>query len=312
MTGMNDSIDPITPAGERPARFGLFGRCLRTSMTGRVGFGLVMFVVIVAIFGPLLTPYAPKDQSAMYAVGANARPSAEHWLGTDRLGYDILTQLLYGARTALVVGLGAVLISGCAGILIGGIAGYRGGWTDEVLMRFAEFFLVVPIFIIILAVVRVLSKAVTGTAFETMPYFNLTVIILMIGLFGWAPIARMTRGEFLRIKTLEFVQAARCGGQSGRQIVLSEILPNAFPSIVVLIALEIGGAILAEAMISLLGFGDPNAVSWGQMLYFNYQSLKIWPMASLAPGFMIFITVLGFNLLADGLSDAANPRARRR
>lgn len=294
----------------RPERFGLLGRCLRQSMTGRIGFALVCFVLAVAIFGPLISPWAPKDQSAMYGVGANAGISAANWLGTDRLGYDVFTQAVYGAQTALIVGLGAVTISAFFGILIGGIAGYRGGWVDEVLMRFAEFFLVVPIFIIILAVVKVMSKSVTGTVFESLPGFNLGIIILMIGLFGWAPIARMTRGEFLRIKNLEFVQAARCGGLSGRQIVLREILPNAFPSIVVLVALEIGGAILAEAMISFLGFGDPNTVSWGQMLFFNYQSLKIWPLASLAPGLMIFLTVMGFNLLADGLSDAASPRGR--
>lgn len=310
MSASENAILPDLPQiGIRRQRFGLLGRCLRDSMTGRVGFALIMLVLALAVFGPMLSPYAPRDQSAMYTVGANIGPSATHWLGTDRMGYDVLTQVVNGARTALIVGLGAVLIAGTLGVLFGGIAGYCGGWIDEVMMRIAEFFLVVPIFIIILAVVRVMSKAVTGTAFESLPYFNLMVIILMIGLFGWAPIARMTRGEFLRIKNLEFVMAARCGGLSGWQIVVQEILPNAFPSVVVLIALEIGGAILAEAMISFLGFGDPSAVSWGQMLYFNYQSLKIYPVASLAPGAMIFITVMGFNLLADGLSDAANPRS---
>jgi ABC-type dipeptide/oligopeptide/nickel transport system permease subunit len=312
MTLSNDDATlDLQKIEKRPARAGLLRRCLRDSMTGRVGFALILFVAALAVFGPFLSPYAPKDQSAMYTIGANMGPSAAHWLGTDRMGYDVLTQIIYGARTALIVGIGAVLISGTVGVLFGGVAGYRGGWVDEVMMRLAEFFLVMPIFIIILAVVRVLSKAVTGTALETMSYFNLIVIILMIGLFAWAPIARMTRGEFLRIKNLELVMAARCNGLSGRQIIFQEILPNAFPSIVVLIALEIGGAILAEAMISFLGFGDPNAVSWGQMLYFNYQSLKIYPVASLAPGTMIFITVMGFNLLADGLSDAANPRSHR-
>jgi ABC-type dipeptide/oligopeptide/nickel transport system permease subunit len=312
LSNNDTALDAADAIGIRPSpRLGLLRRCLRDSMTGRIGFALISFVLILAVFGPFLSPYAPKDQSAMYTIGANMGPSAAHWLGTDRMGYDVLTQVIYGSRTALIVGLGAALISGTIGILFGGIAGYRGGWVDEVMMRVAEFFLVMPIFIIILAVVRVLSKAVTGSALEGVSYFNLLVIILMIGLFAWAPIARMTRGEFLRIKNLEFIMAARCNGLSGRQIVVQEILPNAFPSVVVLIALEIGGAILAEAMISFLGFGDPSAVSWGQMLYFNYQSLKIYPVASLAPGAMIFITVMGFNLLADGLSDAANPKSHR-
>ncbi|MCL4675551.1 MAG: ABC transporter permease, partial [Pararhodobacter sp.] len=136
-------------------------------------------------------------------------------------------------------------------------------------------------------------------------------IIVIIGFFGWAPIARMTRAEFLRIRNLEYVAAARCAGLPGHRIIFQEILPNALPSVIVLIALEVGAAILIEAMISFLGFGDPGSVSWGQTLYFNYQSLRIYPIASLAPGAMIFITVMGFNLLADGLSDAANPRGTR-
>lgn len=291
---------------------GLLGRALRTSATARVGFAMVLFIALVAVLGPVLSPYAAKDQSAMYSVGANAGPSSEYWLGTDRQGYDVLTQVIHGASTALIVGLGAVSIAALIGLVVGGIAGWRGGWVDELLMRITDFFLVVPIFVIILAVVRVLSKSVTGTAFEGMPFFNLSIIIAMIGLFGWAPIARMTRAEFLRIRNLEYIAAARCAGLPARRIIWQEILPNAFPSIIVLIALEVGGAILAEAMISFLGFGDPNAVSWGQMLFFNYQSLKIYPVASLAPGLMIFVTVMGFNLLADGLSDAANPRGKSR
>jgi len=289
----------------------LLRQCLSTSMTGRVGFALVVFTLLVAIAGPWLTPYGPRDQSALYLVGANAWPSAQYLLGTDRQGYDVLTQLIYGAQTALLVGLGATLIASIIGIVIGGIAGYRGGWVDEVLMRTTDFFLVIPIFIIILAVVRIVSKSVPGTALQGLPYFNLLIIIAIIGLFGWAPIARMTRAEFMRIRNLEYVEAARCAGLRTDRIIFHEILPNALPSVIVLVALEVGAAILIEAMISFLGFGDPSSVSWGQMLHLNYQSLRIYPIASLAPGMMIFITVMSFNLLADGLADAANPRGSR-
>lgn len=290
---------------------GLLRQCLSNSITGRVGFGLVVFILLVAILGPWLAPYAPKDQSGMYTVGANAWPSAQYLLGTDRQGYDVLTQLVYGAQTALVVGLGATLVASIIGIVIGGIAGYRGGWVDEALMRITDLFLVIPIFIIILAVVRIVSKSVAGTPLQNAPYFSLLIIIAIIGLFGWAPIARMTRAEFMRIRNLEYVDAARCAGLPTHRIIFQEILPNALPSVIVLVALGVGTAILIEAMISFLGFGDPSSVSWGQTLHLNYQSLRIYPIASLAPGVMIFITVMGFNLLADGLADAANPRSSR-
>ncbi len=291
--------------------FGLLRRCLENSTTGLVGFLFVAFTVLVALLGPWLTPYVMNDQSAMYTIGTNTWPSASHLLGTDRQGYDVLTQLIYGARTALIVGLGAVVVAAFIGIVVGSIAGYRGGWVDELLMRVTDFFLVIPIFIVILALVRILTKSITGTSFEGLPYFNLLVIIAIIGLFGWAPIARMTRAEFLRIRNLEYVAAARCAGLPERRIIFQEILPNAMPSVVVLVALEVGAAILIEAMISFLGFGDPASPSWGQMLHVNYQSLRIYPIASLAPGMMIFITVMGFNLLADGLADAANPRGTK-
>jgi ABC-type dipeptide/oligopeptide/nickel transport system permease subunit len=173
-----------------------------------------------------------------------------------------------------------------------------------------EFFLVIPIFIVVLVMVRIFGILVVGTPLEKIPYLNLSTIIVILGVFGWPPIARMTRAEFLRLKEAEFVEAARCIGVDRTSIIFRHILPNAFPSLVVLIALGIGGAILMEAMVSFLGFGDPKAISWGQVLYFNYEFLKIAPWASIASGTAIFITVLGFNLLADGLTDALNPRLK--
>jgi ABC-type dipeptide/oligopeptide/nickel transport system permease subunit len=239
---------------------------------------------------------------------AHAAPSAAHWLGTDRVGYDVLTRTIYGAPTALAVGLGAMLIASVLGVFVGSIAGFAGGLVDEVMMRFTEMFMVVPVFVVILAVVRLFGIVVVGTWLERIPNLNLMTIILLLGLFEWPAIGRMTRAEFLRLRHAEFVEAALCIGTTRADILLRHILPNALPPLIVLVALGIGGAILAEAMISFLGFGDPKAVSWGQALYFNYQALKVAPWACLAPGAAIFVTVLGFNLLADGLTDAINPR----
>ena len=280
------------------------------SRTGMLGLVLVLIVVATAVIGPFVAPFDAQDQSPMLDPGAKAPPSWTNPLGTDRMGYDVLSRVIYGAPTALAVGLGAMSIAAAIGILVGGVAGYRGGTTDEVLMRFTDFFLVIPMFVVILAVVRLLGVAVVDTPFESVPYLNLGVIILLIGVFSWAPIARMTRAEFLRLKNQEFVEAARCIGATSGDILFRHILPNALPSLIVIIALGIGGAVLAEAMIGFLGFGDPAAVSWGQLLYFNYQALKVAPWASLSPGLAIFVTVLGFNLLGDGLTDAFNPRAK--
>jgi ABC-type dipeptide/oligopeptide/nickel transport system permease subunit len=283
----------------------------RRNRAGMLGLTLVSLVVVVAILCPLVAPFDPNDQSAMLRGAARRAPDSIHLLGTDRNGYDVLSRVLYGARTALAVGLGAMAIASLIGVTIGGIAGYAGGMTDELLMRFAEFFMVIPVFIVILAVVRLFGIVVVGTWLENIPNLNLITIIVLLGCFEWPPIARMARAEFLRLKHAEFVEAAICIGTRKRDILLRHILPNALPSLIVLVALGIGGAILAETMVSFLGFGDPKAVSWGQSLFFNYEALKVAPWAVLTPGTAIFLTVLGFNLLADGLTDAFNPRLRQ-
>jgi ABC-type dipeptide/oligopeptide/nickel transport system permease subunit len=282
----------------------------RRNRAGVLGLFLVALVVLVAVACPFIAPYDPNDQSAMLHYGSAAPPNAEHWLGTDRNGYDILSRVLYGAPTALAVGLGATLIAAVFGVAIGGLSGYLGGLADEALMRLTELFMVVPVFIVILAVVRLFGIVVVGTWLEGLPHLSLMTIIVLLGLFAWPPIARVARAEFLRLRHADFVEAAHCIGATRGDILVRHILPNAMPPLIVLVALGIGSAILAEAMVSFLGFGDPKSVSWGQLLYFNYTVLRVAPWASIAPGAAIFVTVLGFNLLADGLSDAFNPRQR--
>jgi ABC-type dipeptide/oligopeptide/nickel transport system permease subunit len=282
----------------------------KRNKTGMLGLFLVCVVLFAALFCPFIAPYDPNDQSAMLEFRSKSPPTWKNPLGTDRMGYDVASRLIYGAPTALIVGLGSMLVASVIGIILGGFSGYIGGMGDELLMRFTEFFLVIPIFIVILVMVRIFGIVVIGTWGERIPYLNLSTIIVILGIFGWPPIARIARAEFLRLKEAEFVEAARCIGAGRMSIIFRHILPNAMPSLVVIIALGIGGAILMEAMISFLGFGDPKAISWGQLLYFNYEFMKIAPWASIAPGTAIFITVLGFNLLADGLTDAFNPRLK--
>jgi ABC-type dipeptide/oligopeptide/nickel transport system permease subunit len=313
---MDADIAPVVivpEASGRPRPSGVWRQAwhrFRRNRAGVLGLILVSLVVLIAIVGPFLSPYDPNDQSAMLHGAARAAPSEAHWFGTDRVGYDVLSRTIYGATTALAVGIGAMAIAAIVGVIVGGIAGYVGGLLDEALMRGTEFFMVVPVFVVILAVVRLFGVMVVGTPLERIPNLNLITITLLLGLFGWPPIARMTRSEFLRLRHAEFVEAAICIGTARRDILVRHILPNALPPLIVLVALGIGGAILSEAMVSFLGFGDPKSISWGQALYFNYEALKVAPWACIAPGFAIFLTVLGFNLLADGLTDAVNPRVR--
>jgi len=303
--------DPAKLLGVRKLGMWTLGwQRFKRNRTGMLGLFLVSFVVFFAFFGPFIAPYDPNDMSAMLEFRSKSPPSLKNLMGTDRMGYDVASRVIYGAPTALIVGVGSMVVAAFIGITLGGFSGYIGGMADELLMRFTELFLVIPIFIVILIMVRIFGIVVVGTALEKIPYLNLATIIVILGVFGWPPIARIARAEFLRLKEMEFVEAARCIGVGRASIIFRHILPNALSSLVVIIALGIGGAILMEAMISFLGFGDPKTISWGQLLYFNYEFLKIAPWASIAPGISIFITVLGFNLLADGLTDAFNPRLK--
>ena len=305
------SEDSETVRKERgPGMWRLAWQRFKRNKTGVFGMVLVLIVFFFAIVGPFISPYDPNDQSAMLEFRSKSPPSWKNLLGTDRMGYDVASRVIYGAPTALLVGLGSMLVAAVFGILMGGFSGFAGGMADEFLMRFTEFFLVIPVFVVILVMVRIFGIVVVGSVLERIPHLNLIAIIVILGVFGWPPIARIARAEFLRLKEMEFVEAARCLGAGTPNIIFRHILPNALPSLVVVIALGVGQSILLEAMISFLGFGDPKSVSWGQLLYFNYEHLKISPWASIAPGMAIFITVLGFNLLADGMTDAFNPRLK--
>ncbi len=299
---------PREDKGERQWR--ALWRRFRRNQTGMIGLALVLLVFFVALGAPWLATYEPGDITAFLEGRAYDPPSLKNYFGTDKFGYDVFSRILYGARTACLVGIGATVIAALLGIGIGAIAGYGRGEIDELLMRFTDGFLVVPVFIIILVMVRIFSIVAIGSFLENIPHLKLMIIIGILGFFGWPSIARVARAEFLKLKEADFVEAAKCLGAAEWRIIFYHILPNSLPSLVVVIALSIGSAILSEAMISFLGFGDPSLVSWGQMLTFAAPDMKIAPWAAIAPGMAIFMTVLGFNLLADGLSDATNPRVK--
>lgn len=260
-----------------------------------VGAAMLGALVTAAVLAGVLGSGSPRTLSA----DPLAPPSLRHPFGTDDLGRDIWTGLLYGARVSLTVGILAASTAALIGTMIGSIAGYYGGRLDDMLMRGTEFFLVIPSFLLALILVAVSGPSIWN-------------VILTIGVLGWPSTARLLRAEFLSLKEREFVMAARAIGASTSRLVFRQILPNAAPPAVVITSLGVGTAILVEAGLSFLGLGDPNLFSWGLMLRNSREFLRIaWWMPTF-PGLAIFLTVLSVNLVGDGLNDALNPRLRQR
>lgn len=256
---------------------------------------VVLFFIAVAIVAPYAAPHDPRALSR----DALQKPSSAHLLGTDNLGRDIFSQILWGARVSLLVGFFSAFISSFLGILIGGNAGYFGGRLDNMLMRFTDAFMVIPPFLLLLVVVSTFG---TGIWY----------LVAMIGITSWPPTARIVRAEVLSLRERDFVKAAIAIGVGHFKIIFSHIMPNALPSVIVITSLRVAGAIVLEASLSFLGLGDPNVISWGQMLMNSLEFMRIAWWAATFPGVAIFLVVMALNVVADGLNDALNPRLARR
>jgi peptide/nickel transport system permease protein len=293
-------------------------RRFRRNKAGVAGLIIVLAVVVVGVFGDLLAPYpAYPDNGALkpfYNGDVRTAPNGHYLLGTDVLGTDVLSDILHGTKYALYVGIVVTAITMAIAILVGSVAGYFGSWIDNILMRITEIFLVFPSLLFILIFVRVLTlRGGVGTSLNFLGLsipFGLTIVIIVLAVFNWPGSARMIRGEFLRVRELEFVEAEKALGASNRRIIFRHVLPNILSSIIVVASLTIAYAILLEAGVSFLGFGDPNTMTWGQILQNNFPDMRIVWWAEVFPGLAILIAVFGFNLLGDGLSDALNPRLR--
>lgn len=274
-------------------------RCLRRFL-GRhfmlaLGLGLVLIMSLAAMAAPLLAPYDPNmPHNAIFAP-----PSSEFWLGTDRLGRDIFSRLLYGGRVSLWVGFVAVGISTLIGVVLGLVSGYFRGWVDELIMRVVDVMLCFPSFFLILSVIAFLEPSLTN-------------IMIVIGLTSWMGVARLVRAETLSLREREFVDAARLAGCSTPYILWRHILSNALAPVLISATLGVAGAILVESSLSFLGLGvQPPDASWGNMLLEGKSALEIAPWLSVYPGMAILLTVLGYNLLGESLRDMADPRLRR-
>ena len=303
-------------------------RRFRRNKAGVFGLIIVMAVFFVGIFGSFFAPYParpdPHAYDPFYVGDVRRQPSwldedepnnLKYLFGTTAIGTDVLSDMIHGTKYTVYVGVLVTLITMALSIVVGAIAGFYGRWVDNLLMRIAEVFLVFPALLFILVFVRIFTLKV-GDPFWTMPIVNfqipvgLTIVVFILGVFNWASNARMIRGEFLRIRELEFIEAERALGASNIRIIFRHILPNLLSSVIVVSSLTIAYAILLEAAVSFLGFGDVNTITWGQMLQENFSEMRIIWWAEIFPGLAILLTVFGFNLLGDGLSDALNPRLR--
>ena len=261
-----------------------------------VGMLMLGLMLLVSLGGPWLMGADPFE---IRAAPMTPPFSEDALLGTDYLGRDVLTTLIYGGRTTLLVGAVAALLSVSIGITLGAMAGYYGGRVDAVLMRVTEFFQVLPALLFAMVVVTLFSP-------------TLLTITLAIGVVSWTGTARLTRAEFLKYHSLEFVRAERAIGASHARIIWQVILPNALPPLIVSATLAIGSAILFEAGLAFLGLGDPNQMSWGLMIGSSRQYVLTCWWAVAFPGAAIFVTVLAVSLIGDGLNDALNPKLRER
>jgi peptide/nickel transport system permease protein len=260
----------------------------------RLALLYLALLVVLAAAGPRIAPYDPFALSQE----ALSPPTPDHLMGTDNIGRDILSGIVYGASTALAVGVFTATVAAALGVLIGAVSGYFGGATDLVLMRVAEFFQMFPVFFLAIVVVTL-----TGP--------GLAKVIVILGIAGWPGIARLVRVAMLSLKRAEFVEAAIATGCSNRRVIVRHILPNGVAPATVAASFIVGRAILAEAGLSFLGLGDPSVASWGQMLNNAQQFLtRAWWLA-LFPGAAIALTVIAANALGDALNDYMNPRTRR-
>jgi peptide/nickel transport system permease protein len=305
------------PRDIAPVRIGSWRSFWRRFSRHRLAVASLALLVLLAVAAaaqPLAVRLLGIDPLAIDLYGRLAGPSAVHPLGTDELGRDLLLRLLQGGRVSLTVGAAAALASALIGTLVGLVAGYRGGVIDRLLMRFTDSVIALPLLplLIVLAAIDLTKLGVPRTLVES-DGASLWRIVALIALIGWTTVARLVRGATLAVRAFDFVRAATALGAGGPRIVLVHILPNVASPMIVATTLSIGNTILLESVLSFLGLGiQPPLASWGAMLTDAQETIGTAPTLALYPGLLIFVTVIAFNLLGDGIQDALDPRAGQR
>jgi peptide/nickel transport system permease protein len=281
-----------------PPKYGAF-RHFRASMQKRrivvLCIGVLSLLILVAIFAPLVAPYSPVAQNLAKSL---QKPSPAHLLGTDILGRDVFSRIVYGTRVSLSVGLVSVAIAGSLGMLLGLVSGVFGGWVEAVIMRVIDMMMSIPLIILAIFIGSVLGKGLTN-------------VMISVGIAMIPSYARLTRGQVKSIKQLDFIVAGTVSGTGSFKTIFRHVLPNSLSPNIVLMTMNLGSAILIEASLSFLGLGiSPPMASWGAMIADGYSRLRTFPLLSIAPGIVIMVTVLAFNVVGDALRDALDPRLR--
>lgn len=273
----------------------LFWKRFKKNRLAVIGGVIVLALFIIAIFAPVVSPYNPNSIDVRHILES---PDIRHPFGTDELGRDILSRIIWGSRISLSVGFVAVGISSIIGIFLGAISGYYSGWTDRVIMRFVDIMLSIPTFFLLLAVIAFLEPGIWN-------------IMIVIGLTSWMGVARLVRAEVLSVREREFALAARAIGAGDFSIIFNHILPNSMAPVLVSAVLGVAGAILVESALSFLGIGvQPPTASWGNILTAGKDNIEIAWWLSIFPGLAILVTVLAYNLLGEGIRDAIDPRMK--
>jgi peptide/nickel transport system permease protein len=286
----------MAPAPRSRGELQSFWRTFRRNQLAVVGAAVVGALVLLALCAPFLAPWDPNKPDTKHIL---APPSASHWFGTDQIGRDVLSRVLYGSRISLAVGFVSVGIAALIGIFLGSAAGYQGGALDNVVMRLVDLMLVFPRFFLLLAVLALLKPSIW-------------TIMAIIGLTGWMGVARLVRAEFLTLREREFVIWSESIGASAFRVVFRHILPNAVAPVLVAMTLGIPAAILTESGLSFLGLGvQPPYATWGNILNDGKDVIEIAWWMTLYPGLAILITVLSYNLMGEGIRDALDPRLRQ-
>ena len=270
-----------------------FWKSMLRNPGGMIGLVILAIAVLIALFGPWVFPNSPWRMVQRPFVPPFTLAKVP--LGTDALGRDVFAGIIYGARVSLLVGLVSTLVALLVGVPLGAIAGYFGGRIDDALMRFTELFQTIPSFALAIVLVAILQPSIYS-------------IVASIAIVSWPPVARLVRGEVLSLRTREYVQAAIVTGQTHSWIIWREILPNALSPVIVLASLMVATAILLESSLSFLGLGDPNLISWGYMVGAGRTVVRQAWWITVFPGFAILLSVLGLNLIGEGLNDVLNPR----
>lgn len=269
---------------------------LKKNRAAMAGLSIIIFISLLAILGPLLSPYSYSDQSL---TDANQPPSASHWFGTDNLGRDLATRVCYGARISLSIGIVASLINLGIGVLYGGISGYFGGRIDSVMMRIVDILYGIPLLLYVILLMVVLKPGLLN-------------VFIALGLVYWLRMARIVRVQVLSLKQLEYILAARVLGASHQRLIFGHLIPNSLGPIIVTLTLSIPEAIFIEAFLSFIGLGvSAPMASWGVLASEGVVTLRSYPFQLLSPAVAISLTMLGFNFFGDGLRDALDPRMRR-